>query len=183
MVVVGLYSLNTTLLSETGMKVLSVFFVIKMRLINTCSYRFGRSIWSIIQVASSLYPPTSVVNVFGNWLHGIDLRFRRLIRMGALAVIWALWLCRNDKIFNGKTFLSCSLSTDVPIFFVCGRLFNGWRIATSLRRSIHDWMLQRWILFPYMGGRITYGLELHLFHRCFTFSRFNMYSAFFFFIP
>jgi hypothetical protein len=27
---------------------------------------FARSIWSLIQVASSLYPPTSVANIFGN---------------------------------------------------------------------------------------------------------------------
>jgi hypothetical protein len=31
--------------------------------------RFSRSIWSIIQVASNLYPLTSVANIFGNWLH------------------------------------------------------------------------------------------------------------------
>jgi hypothetical protein len=38
---------------------------------------------------SSFYPlsPTSVANIFGNWLHGIDTRFRMLIRVGALAVI------------------------------------------------------------------------------------------------
>jgi hypothetical protein len=30
---------------------------------------------------------TSMVNVFGNWFHGINLRFQRLIGMGALAVI------------------------------------------------------------------------------------------------
>jgi hypothetical protein len=68
--------------------------------------RFIRSIWSIIQAASSLYPPTSVANVLGNWLHGIDLRFRTLIRVGAIAVIWLLWLCRNDKVFYDK---NCSL--------------------------------------------------------------------------
>jgi hypothetical protein len=34
-------------------------------------YRFARSILSIIQVASNLYGPHSVANVFGNWLHGI----------------------------------------------------------------------------------------------------------------
>jgi hypothetical protein len=66
--------------------------------------RFARSIWSLIQVASRLYPPTSVANIFGNWLHGIDLRFRTLIRMGALTVIWSLWLYRNDKIFNDKNY-------------------------------------------------------------------------------
>jgi hypothetical protein len=66
--------------------------------------RFARSIWSLIQIALSLYPPTSVTNIFGNWLHGIDLRFRTLNRVGALAVIWSLWLCRNDKVFNDKNY-------------------------------------------------------------------------------
>jgi hypothetical protein len=71
-----------------------------------CQCCFARSIWSLIQVSSSLYPPTSVANIFGNWLHGIDLRFRTLIRVGALAVIWSQWLCRNDKVFYDK---KCSL--------------------------------------------------------------------------
>jgi hypothetical protein len=31
-----------------------------------------------------LYPPTSVANVFGNWLHGIDPRFKLLLRVGTL---------------------------------------------------------------------------------------------------
>jgi len=62
--------------------------------------KFARSICSVIQVASSLYPPRSVANIFGNWLHGIDNRFRVLIRVGALAIIWSLWLCRNDNVFN-----------------------------------------------------------------------------------
>jgi hypothetical protein len=47
---------------------------------------------------------TSVANIFGNWLHGIDLRFRTLIRVGALAVVWLIWLCGNDKVFNDKNY-------------------------------------------------------------------------------
>jgi hypothetical protein len=65
---------------------------------------FARSIWSIIQVASKLYPPTSVAHIFGNWLHGIDIRFRMFIRVGVLAIIWSLWLCRNDNVFNNKNY-------------------------------------------------------------------------------
>jgi hypothetical protein len=57
--------------------------------------RFTRSIWSINQEASSMYPPTSVANIFRNWLHGVDLMFRTFIRVGALVVIWSLWLCRK----------------------------------------------------------------------------------------
>ena len=49
--------------------------------------KVARSIWSTIQVDSNLYPPRSVVNIFGNWLHGIDDKFRTVIRMGVIAVL------------------------------------------------------------------------------------------------
>jgi hypothetical protein len=47
-------------------------------------YRFARSIWSVIQVASTLYPPQSITNIFGNWLNDIDPRFTKHIRVGAI---------------------------------------------------------------------------------------------------
>jgi hypothetical protein len=49
-----------------------------------------------------LYPSTSVTNIFRNWLYGVDLRFRTLIRVEALTVIWSLWLFRNVKVFDDK---------------------------------------------------------------------------------
>ena len=61
--------------------------------------QFVRSIWSTIQIASTLYPPTSVANIFGNWLNGIDKRDRVHIRVGAISLLWSLWLCRNGVIF------------------------------------------------------------------------------------
>jgi hypothetical protein len=63
----------------------------------------ARSIWSIIQIGSTLYPPRSIANIFGNWLNGVDARYKTLIRVGAIAVVWSLWLCRNDKVFNDKS--------------------------------------------------------------------------------
>jgi hypothetical protein len=91
-------------------------------------YRFARSIWSLIQVASTLYPPTSVANIFGNWLHGIGTRFRMLIRVGALAIIWSLWLCRNDKVFNNK---NCSL---LQVIYRCIGILRLW---SPLQRMEH----------------------------------------------
>jgi hypothetical protein len=35
---------------------------------------------------------------------GIGFMVSMLIRVGVLAVIWTLWLCRNDKIFNNKNY-------------------------------------------------------------------------------
>jgi hypothetical protein len=89
---------------------------------------FARSIWSLIQVASTLYPATSVANIFGNWLHGIDIRFRMLIRVGALAVIWSLWLCRNDKVFNDKNY---SL---LQVIYRCTSILRLW---SPLQRMEH----------------------------------------------
>jgi hypothetical protein len=31
-------------------------------------YNFARFIWSVIQMASNLYPSSDVANMFGNWL-------------------------------------------------------------------------------------------------------------------
>jgi hypothetical protein len=36
------------------------------------------------------------------WLNVIDNRFKKHIRVGAIAFIWSLWLYRNDKVFNDK---------------------------------------------------------------------------------
>jgi hypothetical protein len=49
-----------------------------------------------------LFLPCSITNIFGNWLNGIDNRFKKHIRVGAIAFIWSLWLCRNDNMFNDK---------------------------------------------------------------------------------
>ena len=48
------------------------------------------SMWSTIHIASKVYPPRSVANIFGNWLHGEDNKFQTIIRVGEVAVIWPL---------------------------------------------------------------------------------------------
>ena len=85
----------------------------------------ARSIWSTIQIAFGLYPPFSVANVFGNWLHGIDHRFRILLRVGALAVIWSLGYVEMIRFLTIKVLLCCRLSIDVPGLFVYGPLYNA----------------------------------------------------------
>jgi hypothetical protein len=89
---------------------------------------FARSIWSIIQIGSSLYPPRSVANIFGNWLNGVDHKYKMLIRMGAMAVIWSLWLCRNDKVFDNKS------SSLMQVIYRCTALLRLW---SPLQRTAH----------------------------------------------
>jgi hypothetical protein len=88
-------------------------------------YRFARSIWSVIQVASTLFPPRSITNIFGNWLNRINNRFKKHIRVGAITFIWSFWLCRNDKVFNDK---------NSSILQVIYRGTNNLRLWSSLQR-------------------------------------------------
>jgi hypothetical protein len=50
-------------------------------------------------------------------------------------------------------------------------------VETYLRRSVHDWKIRWGILFPYMGGRIIYGLVLHHLLRRSTIAQIDMYFA------
>jgi hypothetical protein len=65
------------------------FFVITMRRLSI--YYFSVALSDLYGQSSKqdMYPPTSVANIFGNWLHGIDLRFKTLIKVRVLVVIWS----------------------------------------------------------------------------------------------
>ena len=36
------------------------------------------------------------------WLNGIDKITKSRIRMGVCAILWAIWNCRNDIVFNNS---------------------------------------------------------------------------------
>jgi hypothetical protein len=112
--------------------------------------KFARSICSAMNIGSTLYPSWSVANIFGNRINGVDPRFKLFIRMVAIAIIWSLWLCRNDKIFSEKLLLLCS------------HLYSVWSIATFLWRCLYGWRTMWGILLHYMDGNIIYGLVFHL---------------------
>jgi hypothetical protein len=36
----------------------------------------------------------------GNWLNGVEKHTKARIRLGVYALVWALWNCRNDMVFD-----------------------------------------------------------------------------------
>jgi hypothetical protein len=118
-------------------------------------YCFARSIWSVIQFASILYPPPrSLANIFRSWLHGIDYKLKKPIRVEAIAIIWSLRLC-TIKCLMIKTLLFCRLFTGVSILSVYYHLYSVGKIKTCLWRLFHGWRLWLRIIFPIMDGQIT----------------------------
>ena len=61
---------------------------------------FARFVWNTVQMAYGIQPPTSFANLFGSWLHGLSLKLRNQILLGAAALCWSIWLNRNDMVFN-----------------------------------------------------------------------------------
>ena len=61
---------------------------------------FARDIWRLVHFTFNVYPPTSIANLFGTWLNGIDKVTKARIRIGVATILCAIWNCRNDIVFN-----------------------------------------------------------------------------------
>ena len=64
----------------------------------SCS--FARNIWRLLHFTFNISPPTNIANMFGLWLNGIDSKTKARIRIGVSALLWSIWNCRNDIVFN-----------------------------------------------------------------------------------
>ena len=72
----------------------------------------ARCVWRSVQVSFNILPPTSMQHLFDNWLEGVDLKLKYKIWVGACALCWAIWLCRNDVVFNNTR-----VSTPMQVVF------------------------------------------------------------------
>ena len=60
----------------------------------------AKVLWQTVHIAFSINPPNSVYALFGTWLNGIEPNLARHIRVGVCALLWTIWTCRNDLVFN-----------------------------------------------------------------------------------
>jgi hypothetical protein len=110
---------------------------------------------------SGLYLPASVANIFRNWIHDIDQKYKILLRVEVIALIWSLWLCRNDKVFNDKK---------NPLLQVIYRCIGTLRLWSPLQcMEFHDLLREMCThledtardLSHGMDDSIIFGLALH----------------------
>ena len=64
--------------------------------------RFTRLVWASVYAAWGLPKPSSVSNMFGNWLIGTPKDYKSLVLVGAAALCWSVWRCRNAVVFYNK---------------------------------------------------------------------------------
>ncbi len=66
----------------------------------------AKFLWRALQFTTGLYTAHSIPHIFENWLMGVDKKSTKLILVGASAICWAIWLCRNDMVFDKSPFMS-----------------------------------------------------------------------------
>ena len=75
--------------------------------------RFMRMVWASVYAAWGISKPRNMANMFGSRLNRVPKDFKPLVLMGAAALCWSVWLCRNGVMFVNKqpSFLQVIFST------------------------------------------------------------------------
>jgi hypothetical protein len=66
---------------------------------------YAKFVWRAVQFSFGLYLPGTISNMFDGWLLRVDKK-SKLILIGASAICWALWLSRNDMVFDKSPSIS-----------------------------------------------------------------------------
>jgi hypothetical protein len=59
-----------------------------------------RLVWSIVCITFDIKKPTSINHIFLGWIKGFLCKQRKSVLLGVAAVCWAIWLGRNNVVFQ-----------------------------------------------------------------------------------
>jgi hypothetical protein len=66
----------------------------------------AKFVWRVVQLASGLAPPNNIRHMLGAWVYDMSSSNRQIFLVGIGAMLWAMWLSRNDMVFNKVTISS-----------------------------------------------------------------------------
>jgi hypothetical protein len=64
------------------------------------SCHFSRVVWRVVHFTFNIHSPMNITNRFGNLLNGIDKKINDRIHVGVCALVWTIWNCWNEVVFN-----------------------------------------------------------------------------------
>jgi hypothetical protein len=128
---------------------------------------FAQFIWRLIHCCFGLRTPIRSINhIFGNWLVGVPSKTKYLIITGVAAICWAIWISRNDLVFD-KTHMITYLQ---QVLFKVTHWLRFWAqlqradeaLIKEACRRLETAAMQ---IFANFGWRFTNCNSLH-FHLC-----------------
>ena len=106
-------------------------------------------VWSL---HFNIIPPVSIGSLFGTWLAGVEHTTVSRIRIGICALIWAIWNCRNDIIFNRKP-----MTNFLQVIFRATAWIRTWSLLTptasreQLATGCNRWKMAARVFFNRFG--------------------------------
>jgi hypothetical protein len=82
---------------------------------------YAQFMWRLVFWSLGINHPRSVSHAFGNWLLGMPSKTKHLIISGVAAICWAIWISRNDLVFDKKPML-----TNLQVLFRATHWFRTW---------------------------------------------------------
>jgi hypothetical protein len=74
-----------------------IIFFFLWRIYVICLAKF---IWRLVRIRCGVRPLNNIRHIFGSWLTSLDNRMKSHFILGASAICWAIWLSRNDAVFD-----------------------------------------------------------------------------------
>jgi hypothetical protein len=60
---------------------------------------FAKFIWIVVQISFNIQMPLSVLHLFNDWASSMGRNMQKLLLIGVAALIWSIWISRNDIVF------------------------------------------------------------------------------------
>jgi hypothetical protein len=73
---------------------------------------YAKFMWGLSYLPFNIIPPRSVQHLYGSWLNQFQGKLKRQALAGALAFCWAIWLSKNDVVFDKspyQNFYACTI--------------------------------------------------------------------------
>jgi hypothetical protein len=72
----------------------------------------AKFIWRVVHLFSGLTPHNNIRHMFGAWVHDMNSINRQIFLVGIGIMLWPIWLCLNDVVFN-----EVSISSSMQVIF------------------------------------------------------------------
>jgi hypothetical protein len=83
----------------------------------------AKTVWRIIYFTLKIDPPVNSNHIIGDWESNEGCMHKKLLLSGVAALIWSIWLCRNDVVFNRN-----HIPSIIHVIFRGTHWFRFWRL-------------------------------------------------------
>lgn len=95
---------------------------------------FAKFLWRLIELCTGVATPRNVEHCFSSWIQSFSVSIQKLVYVRVAALLWAIWLSRNDHIFNHAI-----ISSPMQVIYRTTILIRAW--STLQKEEARGWLI------------------------------------------